>query len=262
MSLLYVQLPHNKMTFSIPIFISTLAVFFILPFFSLIYQGNEKKRALRIHRTVLDIESLAMNGWILITNRYSNQCSELIKDLHMFKKKCKEEKKVFLPIYDVTFSADKEKLLESTGKTLLHCQLKGDKPLNIFLPIIYNVESQLYTSLPFLTSPNKLWRTVFELEKTELLHRDPKIDKYKRENLEDDANETDDEINDKDEVESNSSIPDSLPDLVASGDSENGEEDEDGKEDEDGDEDEEKRGQRLETTSNFLFKEILKLHIF
>jgi hypothetical protein len=248
------------MTFSIPIFISALTIFFILPIFGLILQENEKKRMQRKLRTVLDIEALAMNGWILLINRFSRQCAELTKDLKYYKKMCKAEKKVFLPIYDVVNPDEKDKLLQLIGNELLHHQLKGEKPLNIFLPIIYNVESQLYTSLPPMTTPQKLWRCIFELEKNELIHRDAKIDKNKRECLEDDAKETDDEMAEDDivDVESISSTPDSLPSLVSSSSSE-------GDEDEDTNKEEVKEnlveGEGV-STSNYLFNEIMKLQVF
>ena len=108
------------MTFSIPIFVSALTFIFILPIFGLIFKENEKKRMQRIRRTTLDIHTLALNGWILIVNRYLMQCSELTKDLNVYKKLCKHSKKLFLPIYDVCIPTDMQRLLVLTEHTLLH----------------------------------------------------------------------------------------------------------------------------------------------
>jgi hypothetical protein len=128
---------------------------------------------------------------------------------------------------------------------MLHAQLKGEKPLNIFLPVIYNVESQIYCSLPAFTTPARLWRCVFELEKNELIHRDYKKDKYKRENLEDDAEEDNNREEDVESISSNDTTSSSLPDLVPASSSE--------------EEEEKEEEQPTTTTSNIIMKEILKL---
>ena len=253
------------MTFSIPLFLSVLFTLFILPVFGLIFQESEKKRLSRNKRTVKDIETLALGGWILVVNRFSRQSKELVQDLNQFKKLCKENKKVFLPIYDVTHERDLLTLLELTANTVLNKQLKGGNPLHLFLPIIFNVESQVYTSLPAFTTPKNLWRHVFELEKNELIHKD-----VLPEFLLDDIAETDEKEEgggeftsseeEEAEVESNvSSVPSHLPDLLDS-DEERAEMDvkEDEIKEDEIKEDEIKEEEEQETNMNFLFKEILK----
>ena len=173
----------KKMITSLPVLFSFFVLTLALPFFVLLFNEHENNRRKRLTRILSTHEDLALNGWIMIVDKNSPTCADLIRCFNQYKKFAKCEKFTSVPVYDISLTED-VKILEilTKGTTSLNSQFinmlelsKGKHTVSLldeYLPIIYNVGTKIYHSLPKYTNPQNISQFVVELEKNHIFQTD------------------------------------------------------------------------------------------
>jgi hypothetical protein len=172
------------MSFLTPSFltISTLAIAVTIPLATFILRQNFIRAEKINNRVVRDFERMALDGWILVVNQFSPQCSDIICKMEKYKKAAKKQRRITLPVYNICHLRDEVTLRELIHNSLFEMQLFGGVACKRFtanqnstlIPTLYNVNTQLTTYLPSEIHPGRIWRFIFVAEQNDRILKDSK----------------------------------------------------------------------------------------